>query len=73
MMATTVKVNGETFDIDIRGMSPGDVVKGVGEQCDGCGNALDCKDEYGGAEALLVGRHAIKCSECGATFPIVKS
>lgn len=73
-MSTTVKVNGERFDVDIRGLADGDVVRQVGEQCEGCGNALDCKDEYGGAEAILHARRsAIKCSECGAVYPLKKS
>lgn len=70
-MSTTVKVGRETFEIDLRGLRDGDAVKHVGEQCEGCGNPLDCKDEDGGAEAILCERRtAIKCSECGAIYRI---
>lgn len=62
----TVRVNGETFEISLTGLRPGDSVKGVGEQCEGCGNALD-------ADAFAIlgrDRKTIACSECGTTYEV---
>lgn len=66
-MKKLVTVNGQTFEIDTAGLRHGDPVAGVGEQCEGCGNALDAD-----AEALLHGsqRAAIKCSACGTVYPL---
>ncbi len=75
---TRVRVGGETFEIDIRGLRDGDSVRCVGEQCEGCGHALDAGGEEIdgeplGAYALLHGRRTeIRCSECGMVYPIVR-
>jgi hypothetical protein len=62
----TVRVNGETFEVDIAGLRPGDTVRGVGEQCEGCGSSLDAESpaELGAARATVC------CPECKAVYAL---
>lgn len=61
-------INGQKIYLELKGRKHGDQLMSVGEQCEGCGTALDAE-----GEAYLFdkyGRHEVQCGVCGTCFPI---